>query len=246
MLAKTLTFLLLWPLAWSASAAAQEPAAGSQAAESRPAGPPMPPSTRFHGLASSPGHVAAPPNPAAESSLRRDDVIPANPPSSDGPRYFRQEDQAAWAQAADDLTRGLQAEFLRRGAWGAPQVEALEAVFGYVDDRLEVRLSLQPEMTVEEQDALSLSLIRQYVDDRLEAIALDESGAYFVMSRGELAGEGEWLWTSIAAVSLADGAPSPGEPSEKPGGPSAGAPNSDERRFRAATEAWRNSSGSTP
>jgi hypothetical protein len=122
-------------------------------------------------------------------------IRPTGPPfETDGQRYFGPQDPEAWTEAVRDFALGL--VFERSQESSVFRLEwYLEEILDQVDSRLEEIVESRPDLDHGQEEALALDLIEKGLLERLEGLAIDEEGRYFVMFRD---GD-EWLDTPVSA-----------------------------------------------
>jgi hypothetical protein len=115
----------------------------------------------------------------------------------DSQRYFGPQDPEAWTEAVRDFALGLGLEFKRSQESSVFRLEwYLEEILDQVDSRLEEIAESRPDLDPGQEEALALALIEKCLLERLEGLAIDEEGRYFLMFRD---GD-EWLDTPVSAV----------------------------------------------
>jgi hypothetical protein len=252
-------FFLLVVTLWTvpvSGVAADDPGGGSGDDMVRALGsPPMPPSTRFRlpteagSLVPAPSvsaPVSSPDLPGRDARRGRTERRESSGRDDDGQRYFHREDEAGWTRISALLARTLSTERLNdlKAPSGVASADSLDDFLDYVDERLEAVLEADPYMSTETEDSWAARFARQYVEERVEAIALDETGALFMMPYGESPGEGRWLAVPLAfSLDDAVGGDSPASDGRtrefsdetRPASTS----EASERRHRAVVEAWR-------
>jgi hypothetical protein len=169
-------------------------------------------------------------------------------------RYFHRNDPVKWPGASSQFTVGLQAEFF---SWLYDRSYADDVVvdiFGQIDDQVAARLVIQPELSLEEQTRMSMVLLRNYVENNVKILAIDQDGNYFIMLNeqegldAENGEDGEWIKTPVTEAKVKNAAAELNQrfynsassasqtPASEPQPPS----ESVSDRFKAASEAWKN------